>query len=769
MRVPDDFDSRQAAVVDPQRRLGMLFVLFALGIVAVAVRLTWLLATDGPAYRAAANRPLEQRLDVPGTRGRILARDGTVLAEDRPRAALAVHYRYLETPPDARWLRNMARSRLTAEQRRDTAQRAEAEVAIGRERAALRRQLAELAGLSQAEFDARAQLVQLRVEAIREQVNRRHRERFAGAPHRAAPAAVDSGASWWRRWIAHIRAAWAESPAPAAPAPITVAEELDYHIVSRDLELEAVAEIEGQPARYSAARIVLEPRRHYPRGTLAAHAIGHLGPVTAEELAEHAASTASTAAAATVTPAAGADAPVGGPRASDVAYDRRDLVGRTGIEHQYEWLLRGARGVLVEQTDRSGRALGRRVRREPTVGRDITLTIDARLQATAESLLDAALVRRLPASPATHDDQVGRAAGGGAIVVLDVHSGAVLASASAPRFDPGWFAPGESAARTELFAHGDHPLLDRATQMALPPGSVFKVVSAIALLAEGTIDATTTVDCRGYLDQPDRHRCQRFVRFGLGHGPVKLTDALAQSCNVFFFQGAERMGPEPLVAWAQRLGLGQPTGIDLPAEAAGHVPAPSTSGQLVGRAWQRADTLALSIGQSRLTVTPLQAARLMAAVANGGWLVTPHLYWQGALPLESSSGETTVDPVAAGLASPRRIEGLSAAILAQVRDGLERVVADDDGTGHATIHVAGLHIAGKTGTAQTGGGRDDHAWFAGYAPAEAPRVAIVVALEHAGSGTAAAGPVVERLSRQLDALGYLVPRRVATREDGAWR
>ncbi len=152
---------------------------------------------------------------------------------------------------------------------------------------------------------------------------------------------------------------------------------------------------------------------------------------------------------------------------------------------------------------------------------------------------------------------------------MDVRSGAILAAASAPAFDPNLFARGSSEQLAALLSDRSTPLFDRVSHMAIPPGSTFKTLTAVALVESGTISPRTSFLCQGYLHQPDRQRCEIYVRQGVGHGEVTLTDALAESCNVYFFHFAGRMGPRPLVDWADRFGFGRPTGVDLPGEAAG--------------------------------------------------------------------------------------------------------------------------------------------------------------------------------------------------------
>jgi penicillin-binding protein 2 len=282
--------------------------------------------------------------------------------------------------------------------------------------------------------------------------------------------------------------------------------------------------------------------------------------------------------------------------------------------------------------------------------------------------------------------------------------------------------------------------------MALPPGSVFKVVTALALLADADFDPLATCNCQGYLSRPDRERCQIFRRYGIGHGETDLASALARSCNVYFFEQSSHLGPTRLADMAMRLGFGRSSGVDLPGEAAGYVPQaqPVTADQ---PAWTLADAQAFAIGQSRLTATPLQVARLMAVVANGGAIVTPHL----AVSQESERrGE--VKSMVDGARNV--VAGLNRQQLEIVRRALARVVDDPEGTAYAALSDAGVAVAGKTGTAETGPRSADHAWFAGYVPADAPRVAFAVALEHRGSAERAA-VLAKELVQGLEALGLL--------------
>lgn len=684
-------------VVDSRRRLRICLAAFAVLVLAILARAAQLEYTQGSAFRVEADKPLRHEHVLPGVRGRILSHDGTVLAYDKQVAAVAVQYRWLEEPANGRWLRKSVRARLSPAERKDPERVADEEQRLLAERADLACRLARLCGMTPEQWAARARQVQSRVERIAANVNAR----------RAAEERTD------------------------------VREELDYHPIAMDVPLAVTAEIEGHLQRYPGVKIVERTRRVYPAGSLAAHVLGHLGAVEKEDsnasfqLAEEDSD-------------------------RETAYRPGDTIGRMGVERQYESLLRGRAGLAVDWTDHTGRVLKSEREQEPAIGPDLVLTLDSRLQRTAEELLDSALRRR------TMQDDAEPA--GGAVVVLDVQTGALRAMASAPRFDPNWFAAGRNEELAAMRRDKAAPLFDRACRMAIAPGSVFKPVTAAALLAEGKVDPRERFTCQGYLHQPDRQRCELFVRRGVGHGAVTLADALCVSCNVYFFHHAGELGYATLGRWAGRFGFGRPTGVDLPDEAAGTLqrgrqslsPDDASAARFARPAAEKTpDPLSLAIGQGELTATPLQVVRMMAAVANGGRLVAPRVTTQPdqKSPLKPEAQAKDEPCISFACAS-----GFNSSMnsprdpLSLVREGLERVVADPRGTAHATVFIESIPIAGKTGTAETGSGRAAHAWFAGYVPADRPRLAFVVVLEHAGSGSTAAGPVAKRLVLRMKEL-----------------
>ncbi|HEY1785033.1 MAG TPA: penicillin-binding transpeptidase domain-containing protein [Pirellulales bacterium] len=674
------------------RWLLWLVALAAAGVFLRAVQLEW---TDGAAFRAEATRPIERPKLVPAPRGRILARDGSVLAADTRVLALAVHYRWFEEPANPAWLARQVRARLSRSERRDKTRVAAAERAVLDERARLHDRLARLCGQAVDDWRARASRVQQRIEMLAEHVNQRRLARFLAAGQESAEQPEAAA------WFDQAGAALAEMLAPeaaASPAPVVLAEQEEFHPLLVDIPPEVAAEIAAHGAEYPGTKIIELVQRDYPAGALAAHVVGQLGPATTEESTD----------------------------ADSGLRDPELRVGRSGIERAGDVILRGRPGLDVQRIDHRGHAMNLEHRRTPETGADIVLAIDPVLQRAAESLLDDAC-RPLASTGAVAPE-------GGAAVVMDVETGELWVSASVPRFDPRLLAGGDSARLAALFAASNHPLVDRVTKMAIPPGSVFKTLTAVALLEESVCTAEEPFFCQGFLDTPDSLRCLVFRQQGVGHGDVTLADALTRSCNVYFFHHAGALGIERLAAWSERFGFGRPTGVESPDESSGSLPRLSDD---ASDAQRLAMVRSLAIGQGTLRATPLQIVRLMAALANGGRLLPPSLKKRGRESFVAAD-----------------VLGLHQTTLDAIRQGLCAAVADSEGTAYASARLASVAIAGKTGTAQTSGA--DHAWFAGFAPADTPRVAFVVVLEHGGPAEGAAR-VARELVAHMHRLGRLVP------------
>lgn len=435
-----------------------------------------------------------------------------------------------------------------------------------------------------------------------------------------------------------------------------------------------VAGIEERAGRLPGVRIEGRPQRRYPNGDLACHLLGTVGEVTEDEIRER----------------------------TELEYKVGDFAGRRGVEREYESRLRGRDGRRQTQVD----ALGRRVglfgaleRIPATPGEDLTLTLDIELQRFVEDTLSA-----YPR---------------GAVVVIDVESGGVLAMASTPTFDPNAFARGLTRDEWKsIEIDENYPLIDRCTQAAYPPGSTFKLLTAIAALEEGVVSpADKPVNCVGYYALGVR-------RFGCwkesGHGRLDMVQALAQSCSSYFYHMGRLLGVERLTSWEKRLGFDMPTGIDLPVEKRGFVPGPEWYDEKYGAGgWTQGLALNLAIGQGELLATPLRLATLAMAVGGSGRWRPPHV-------AEGPPGEWRVWDV-----SPRAIE--------VVREGMFQAVQGEHGSGRLAA-VGGVAVGAKTGTAQNPHG-EDHSIFIGFAPWNAPRVAIAVYLENAGHGGREAAPL----------------------------
>lgn len=689
-------------VVVTRDRLRWPLVLFALAMFVVFARAVQLEISDGANFRRLAARPIEQQVKLAPRRGRILARDGSVLAADRTATALAVHFRYLQDPADAAWLRRRARSKLTAAQRRDARRVAATEAEIREELARMHARLARLCGVPLERWQACRKQTDRRVTQLANLVNQRRLQRYREHAAREMPHEDDDG-------MAQILSGLFVPPAPLEPPPVIVVEQTVYHRLADDVPPNVAAEIGNHPDRYPGVRIVEHTRRDYPLATLAAHVVGHVG--------RH----------------SGIDSQVALAASGE---DVEPTIGLLGVERAFDAELAGRRGLAIQSTDHRGRVLTTETRRKPIAGGDVILSIDPALQRSAEMWLDRHTRRHHRRA-----QDASSATPGGAIVVLDVHTGELLAAASAPRFDPNLFVTGDPRLE-QVLSDRSRPLFDRVTKMALPPGSVFKPLTALALVSETAVDPQEPFTCRGYLDDPGRLRCQIFRAHGIGHGDITLVDALARSCNVYFFHHAARLGGVRLVDWATRFGFGQPTGAALPDEAAGHLP---TSDEL----HQPNQTQFLSVGQGAVTATPLQVARLYAAIANGGYLVTPRITRDRVERSRRSLRRSGTQPSAS-----EQVPGLTSDALATVGEGLLRVVEAPAGTAFSSVRIPGLSIAGKTGTAETGIEGQDHAWFAGYVPADKPRFAFVVVLEHAGSGAEAAGPIARSLVQRMHQLEY---------------
>ncbi|MFN0199361.1 MAG: peptidoglycan D,D-transpeptidase FtsI family protein [Planctomycetaceae bacterium] len=789
---PADRSDRLWEVDDhPDRRLIWLMLLFGVLFAFVLTRVGWIQVVKTDRFLEALSRPMtrESFEPIPSQDGRILGADGEVLAYDEELFVVKMHYRWLEEPANPRWLRERAIERLSRADRgnKDKVRAQQDQILLEREQ--MWQSLAKATGFSADELTKERKTIQQRVARIRKNVEERRAERQLERVRQhvskhAVPRPDDRDASALSPAVAEVGPYWEALVHELTTLsweheyePLVLEEELAYHSLLSDIKLPVAARIESHPEVYPGVIIESTSRRIYPDGQFAEHIVGFRATISDDELASRR-----------------AEFPKGDP----LDYQAGDRIGKNGVEKSYDRQLRGLRGLKRIVKNRQGEVLLTEVVREPRMGQDVILTLHPELQRKAEKLLSRVLdpvsseskPSDIELASAT-DDTLGSPAEnalaendevdeqtatmsentprGASLVVLDIHSGAVLAGVSAPGFDLNVLLGDRSPAWNQLMQDERRPLFPRMTHMAIPPGSVFKTVSSVAILESGMIDPDDTRHCQGFLVEPNRYRCYIYRHFGVGHGDLNFQDAFAQSCNVYFFDTAREIGFQQISGWADRLGYGRPTGIDLPGEKSGNLPRPAKVPTINTAADEKkpkhqgdrralAETLGLAIGQSRLTATPIQVARMMAAVANGGDLVTPHVVGSyGPMGAEFSQRKyTDSDNSRIAVSSPSTWERL--------REALDRVVSHPRGTGYKTVRIEGVSIAGKTGTAEVGGGKPDHAWFAGFVPADRPRYAFVVVLENGGSGGRDAGPVARQLVEAMVQLELLSAKDVAQQE-----
>ncbi|MCH2202477.1 MAG: hypothetical protein MK102_10950 [Fuerstiella sp.] len=719
-------DSRETIELGSTGRFRLLIAVFCLAVGCILGRIGWIQTQLQQSYLKALNVTTTEYEIIPARDGRILTDTG-VLAADEDLYSVEVHYRWLQEPVNERWLSQYVRSELTREERQDPELTTHVRELRLQERASLWQGLQEISGVSEEALNATRERIQNRVERIATNVNRRHRNRLQRLSGISDVLDQDvlsetKPTGTVLKLAAKIRQAITTSPQRISQDRIIVREEEGFHLVLRDVPLAVAASIRAQPERFPGTQVTVSTRRTYPLQSLGSHVVGARTVLRDKERKQLDSQTR---------------------QALD---DWIPRYGRSGVEFSWDHRLRGTPGLKKTVRNRRQQIVESSVIRNAAAGGDVVLTLDLELQKQAERLLAESLTdvpQSLLPAPAEDENLSRPAPRGGSLLVMDVQTGRLLAAASAPAFDLSLYTSGTVEQWSAVNADRRRPFLSRITSMTLPPGSVFKPLVAAAAIESGTLNPDTPVYCQGYLDNPDEHRCLIFRLHGTAHEDLTLHRALAQSCNVYFFRAARSMGIESLHDWCVRFGFGAETGVDLPFEKSGQLPPRPREDTLeTSRHQFERETLGLAIGQSRLTVTPLQIVRMMAAIANGGWLVIPHVVSPDGIARSADD----IDDSPRDL-SRRRITGLHNDTLTAIREGLTATVEQPYGTGYSSVRLSGVSVAGKSGTAETSPGKPDHAWFAGYLPADTPRYAFVVVLEHGGSGSRAAGPVAREMIR----------------------
>jgi len=666
----------------------------------VATRLFYLQVIHGEYWQQYANKVLLSRRSLPTYRGRIFAGDGTLMAGDMPAFDIAVKLSALDLPTSA----NGERPRSEFRARIEDAFRINGLRVMDREDLHLSLVPSSGEGAWLASLSYTGTIVRRRPpppvigliwkgSRIRQKVSR-------DAVAIPIPETI-------LQPVKNLATAAGRSKAELLDDVVRVAEDVLCGRASRweprpvisDAPYDLVLKTEVFEDSFRGFAAVEKSSRRYPLSGLAGHVVGYMGKLTPEDYRRYRREYA-------------------GSRAKRMFLS--DVIGKSGAELRFNEVLRGSRGEELVERERSGRVVRQLGKIDSQPGCDLHLTLMPQQQAAAEMALR------------------GRT---GAAVVLDATNGEILVLASVPCYNPATI----SSDYRQLAADPEKPFLHRAVK-AYPLGSTFKAVTFLAALSRG-IDPEATVECSGAFRIGDwRLKCSG------RHGSISFRGAMKRSCNVYFCQLGTQAGAESLYEWALKLGMDANTTYELGGEESGYVPSPSRRMSERGQRWYPGDTANMSIGQGELMVTPLQAARTMAAVSTDGRLVQPHIVKK----IVDASGRDVPVPGRDSV-GPRSVQ-LPPGASARLRDALAAVVHEEGGTAHRafTDWQRPYRLAGKTSTAQRRkvdrqsglAYWDDVGWFVGFAPAERPRIAFAVMIEHLSEGIHG-GKMAAPIARQI--------------------
>ncbi len=467
--------------------------------------------------------------------------------------------------------------------------------------------------------------------------------------------------------------------------------------LKQDITPDEVEFIESHRDELPELETINEQRRLYPRNGFAANLIGYVGEVSDDMLND--------------------------PRYA--YYEPGDVVGKSGVEQSYDQLLRGQDGSQDIIVDSHGREVGVLGQEAATPGQGLKLTIDLDLQRAAE----AAMGER-----------------NGAIIAMDPHTGAVLALVSRPAFDPNDFSVRVSRDEwNKLITDPRHPLLDKAIQAQLAPGSTFKIIMSLAGL-ESNVAQDLKVVCNG-----GATFYGRFFACDKRHGPVDILHAIPFSCDTYYYTLAERLGIDKIAYWAHKVGIGQKTGIDLPGEVSGTMPSEEWKMKTFHEKWYAGEVISVGIGQGAVAISPVQLVRAISGIASGGVLKRPHVVEPDQLPAEFRQALYDSYPGSGDVTIP-----ITPAVWETITEGMALTTQKCAGCTAAASHLENIDFAGKTGTAQVvnhsagmkslgTGAERANAWFVGVAPRRNPDIAVVVLVEHGGWGAEASAPLAARV------------------------
>ena len=480
--------------------------------------------------------------------------------------------------------------------------------------------------------------------------------------------------------------------------------------IAENIPREAVAEFSESSDKFAGINIVVNPVREYNSGTLASHILGYAAQIDAEEY-----------------------------ETRKDRYSQNDIIGKTGIEYVFEEYLKGKNGIRQIDMDVNGTTTAEYTAKEAVAGSDVVLTIDANLQQVTETALANNINKIATGGFSERFDT-----NAGACVVMDVNTGEVLAMASYPNYNPADFVGGISNEAWSSYMNNEaKPLVNKAIQNSYSPGSTFKMITAIAGLESGVINVDTKINDTGrYTKYRDYQPvCWYFSDYGRGHGWLNVSGAIEKSCNFFFYETSDRMGIDTLVKYASYFGLGKKTGIELQSETSGQLASKETKAKLRQGTndtnWNPGDTLQAAIGQGDNEFSPLQMARYISMLANGGKKLDVSIV----KTIRNADGsEVSKDEINKFVNQKLGIEEdqgedlqIKQENLDAVLEGMKSVTSDSGGTAYVRFKDFNVTVGGKTGSAEAPNNKV-HAWFVGFAPFENPEIAIVVMVENGGHG-----------------------------------
>ena len=474
--------------------------------------------------------------------------------------------------------------------------------------------------------------------------------------------------------------------------------------IAKDISSTSVSQIKEQSNRFPGAAVITEPVVTYPYGSLASHILGYVSAISADEY-----------------------------ETRKETYQMNDIIGKTGIQYTLEDYLKGQDGIRQIDMSIDGTITGEYITKEAVAGNNVTLTIDANLQKATEKILEENIQKLANGENGKKYD-----ANAGAAIVMNVKTGEILALASYPDYEPELFMNGISEKKLQEYNKGKN-LYNRAISGPYAPGSTFKMVVATAALETGTITTKTQINDTGLYPRGYHPACWYYTQYHYGHGYLNITQAIQKSCNYFFYELGYRMGIDPVIEYAKKFGLGSKTGIELSGEEDGIVELKEYCKEVTGIDWQFGDTLSAVIGQSYNSYTPVQMARYISMIANGGkeidvTLIKAITDSEGNQIPKEEIEQTVNKKLGIDNSTTAKSLDVKEETLETIRKGMKGVTSEYGGTAYYIFSDFGMDIAGKTGSAETGQDNKVNGWFTGFAPYDDPEIAVVVLIENAGSG-----------------------------------